>query len=242
VTEKQRRFSVVIPARNEEALIGRCLESIRRAAEPYAGQVEIIVVLNRCTDRTCRIAEDAGARTIEENARSLAAIRNAGARHATGTVLVMIDADSRMSRNALAEADRALSSGKTVGGGTIILPERYSAGIVATFLMFLPFLLVNPISGGLLWCLREDFEAIGGFDERLASAEDVDFAVRLKAYGKKQGRPFSTLWRAHIVTSCRKADEFGDWYLVRNPMRTWRLLRRGTDRETADRFFYDFPR
>jgi glycosyltransferase involved in cell wall biosynthesis len=236
------RFSIVIPARNEEALIGRCLESIQRAAVAYPGQVEILVVLNRCTDRTGPIALQAGARTIEENARNLAAVRNSGARHASGTILVTIDADSTMSSNALAEVDRAVSSGKTVGGGTLIFPERYSAGIVATFLMFLPFLLVNPISGGLLWCLREDFEAIGGFDERLASAEDVDFAIRLKAYGKRQRRPFSTLWRAHIVTSCRKADAFGDWYLVRNPLRTWRLLRRGTDREAADRFFYDCRR
>ena len=236
------RFSIVIPARNEEKLIGRCLDSIHLAAASFPGQVETIVVLNRCTDRTGQIARQAGARTIEENERNLAAIRNAGARHATGMILVTIDADSTMSANALAEVDRALSSGRTVGGGTVILPERYSLGIIATFLMFIPFLLVDPISGGLFWCLREDFAAIGGFDERLASAEDVDFAIRLKEYGRKQDRPFRTLWRAHIVTSCRKADEFGDWYLVRNPLRTWRLLRRGSDRETADRFFYDSRR
>jgi len=239
---RSARFSIVIPARNEEALIGRCLASIRTAAAGYPDEVEIIVVLNRCSDRTAEIALQAGARTVEENARSLAAIRNAGARHATGEILVTIDADSTMSPNTLAEVDRALSSGKTVGGGTLIYPERYSAGIVATFLMFLPFLLLNPISGGLFWCFRRDFAALGGFNEKLASAEDIDFALRLKAFGRKQGRPFSTLWRAHIVTSCRKADAFGDWYLVRNPLRTWRLLRRGSDRETADRFFYDFRR
>src|SRR5467141_3713967 len=96
------QFSIVIPARNEERLIGRCLESIRVAAAPYPGQVETIVVLNRCSDRTEEIAHSFGARTIREDARNLARIRNAGAHSATGTVLVTIDADSTMTPNMLA--------------------------------------------------------------------------------------------------------------------------------------------
>lgn len=40
------RFSIVIPAHNEEKYIGHCLESIKEAAEPFQGQVEVIVVLN----------------------------------------------------------------------------------------------------------------------------------------------------------------------------------------------------
>ena len=50
------RFSTIIPAHDEEHFIGLCLESIRVAAEPYPNQVEVIVVLNRCSDRTEEIA------------------------------------------------------------------------------------------------------------------------------------------------------------------------------------------
>lgn len=43
------RISVVIPAHNEEKYIGKCLESIIEASKLLKDQVEIIVVLNRCT-------------------------------------------------------------------------------------------------------------------------------------------------------------------------------------------------
>jgi glycosyltransferase involved in cell wall biosynthesis len=235
------RFSVVVPARNEERFIGQCLESIRLAAAPYPDQVEVIVVLNRCFDKTEEIAHAFGARTIREDARNLAKIRNAGARSALGQILVTIDADSTMSPDTLVAIDRALSSGTTVGGGTPIRPDRFSQGIQATLWLLNLLLLIFRFSGGLFWCRREDFEAIGGFDENLVSGEDVDFAMRLKAYGKAAQRPFSTLRGAYIVTSCRKFDAYGDWCAVRNPLQMWRLLR-GRNQRAADAFYYDFER
>jgi glycosyltransferase involved in cell wall biosynthesis len=170
------RFSVIIPARNEEGFIGRCLESIRAAGTPYQDRLETIVVLNRCSDRT------------EEIAQGL-----------------------------------------------------YSAGIQATLWLLRLLLVIYGISGGLFWCRREDFEAIGGFNEKLISGEDVDFARRLKAHGKSVQRPFSTLRGAPIVTSCRKFDRLGDWLVLTNPILIWRILR-GNDRRTADLFYYDFER
>jgi len=50
------KFSVLIPARNEENFLPRCLDSIKAAASPFPDQVEIIVALNRCTDRTEEVA------------------------------------------------------------------------------------------------------------------------------------------------------------------------------------------
>jgi glycosyltransferase involved in cell wall biosynthesis len=235
------RFSVVIPARNEERCIAECLSSIQAAATPYPGLVEVIVVLNRCSDKTEEIACGLGARTVREDARNLAKIRNAGVRSGLGTVLVTIDADSTMSPGTLAVIDRALSSGTTVGGGTPIRLDRSSPGIQATVLFFTLLLLVCRVSGGLFWCLREDFDAIGGFNENLVSGEDLDFARRLKAYGSKVRRPFSTLRNAHIVTSGRKFEAFGDWCIFTHPLLIWRLMR-GKSQEAADSFYYNFPR
>jgi glycosyltransferase involved in cell wall biosynthesis len=47
------------------------LDSIERADQPYAGETEIIVALNRCTDRTADIAEKRGAIIVKEDAKNL---------------------------------------------------------------------------------------------------------------------------------------------------------------------------
>lgn len=233
------KFSVIIPACNEERFIGSCLRSIRTAGEAYPGDVQIVVVLNRCVDRTEAIAREFGAVTVADTNKNLSKIRNAGAKLACGEILLTIDADSTMSPNMLAEIDRLLGSGKYIGGGVLILPERISLGISVTALAFLPYLLLHRISAGLFWCYRKDFEAVGGFDEDLVSAEDIDFAMRLRKHGRTQGKRFKMIWRAHIRTSCRKFDTFGDWYFLRNPGLLWTLVR-GKDEKAANHFFYDF--
>jgi len=234
------RFSFVIPARNESKSIGACLHSIEDASHGYPGEVEIIVVLNRCTDSTESIALASGVKVVVDNSRNLAKIRNAGARSASGEILITIDADSTMSPNMLGEVDRALLSGKYIGGGVPIRPERFSVGIFLSGLLI--YCCLPPgLSAGLFWCYCCDFNAIGGFDETVVIGEDVDFARRLKAYGKRNGKRFGTLWRTHITTSCRKFDAFGDWFLLKRP---W-LLRRalgGKDSQLANRLFYDFER
>lgn len=233
------RFSVVIPARNEAKYIGACLDSIRTASHSHTGQIEIVVVLNRCTDSTGAIAREYGACTVDDDNRNLAKTRNAGARHATGDVLVTIDADSRMAPNMFEEIDQALSTGKYIGGGVPIRPERLSLGIFLTGLIALSFM--PGLSAGLFWCNRTDFQAIGGFNESLRVGEDVDFARRLRAYGKRKHKRFGTLWHTHIVTSCRKFDKFGDWYFVRRPWILWRAIQ-GVDTGFSNTIFYDYER
>jgi glycosyltransferase involved in cell wall biosynthesis len=231
----------VIPARNEEKFLPRCLESIRAAVRPFPGQVEVIVAVNRCTDRTEQIAIKHGANVVHEDAKCLASIRNAAAKAATGEIIVTIDADSRMTANMLVEIDRLLWTAKYIGGGVMVLPERWSLGIMATAVILSGVMLRHRVSGGLFWCLREDFEAIGGFNESYVSVEDLDFAKRLKAQGKSKGKRFKTITKAHIVTSCRKFDTFGDWYLARN-LGLVRRIFTGKSRKDADDFYYDVKR
>jgi len=238
------KFSIIIPARDEEKLIGRCLDAIGRAAKPFPGDVEVIVVINRCTDRTEDLARSRGARIVHDDSRSLAAIRNAGARAATGEIIVTIDADSVMSDNMLVEVDRALKSGRYVGGGVPVFPERWSAGIFCSWLFLLAAMTTTRLTGGLYWCRRADFEAIGGFNEKLLVAEDLDFAHRMKRHGRARGLRLGVLKKTRIITSCRKFDRFGDWFFLKMLLLRGRELRRimgGRDRTFADRYFYDFP-
>ena len=234
-------FSVLIPARDEERALPGCLSAIAAAARQVAVPVEVIVAANRCTDRTEAIARAGGALVVPEDARNLSAIRNAAARAAAGDVLVTVDADSRISVGMLAAIDRLVRSGRHVGGGTVAVPDRWSAGIALTGAALGLVLARHRVSAAVLWSRTADFRAIGGFDEALVSGEDLDFAIRLKAYGRTRHQRFATLVSEHAVTSTRKFDEFGDWYLLRNP-RLVRQILRGRSQAAADHFYYDVPR
>ncbi|MBO4418516.1 MAG: glycosyltransferase [Oscillospiraceae bacterium] len=238
-------FSVVIPAHNEEQYIGKCLQSILRAAEAVRPEeVEILVVANRCTDQTCAIAEASGARVLVNDDKCIAAIRNTGVKAAKGEMIVTIDADSVMDEKALAEVREKLESGKFVGGGTKVRFDRMSVGMAFSALYvglnLVPVMFKNGgfLSGAMFWFRKEDFEAIGGFNESLVSLEDMDFASRLKKLGKQKKQKYGTLKRSQVVTSSRKFDEFGDWYLIKNRKLTKRIFT-GKDRAAADRFYYD---
>jgi glycosyltransferase involved in cell wall biosynthesis len=235
------RFSVLIPARNEENYLPKCLDSIKVAATPFPDQVEIIVALNRCTDHTEEIALKYGAKVVHEDGRNLAKIRNTAAKAATGEIIVTIDADSRMTSNMLVEIDTLLRKERFIGGGVTIWPERWSLGIIVTVLLLEVLLRWRRVSGGLFWCLRKDFDAIGGFNENLVSLEDLNFAQRLKTFGKSNEKRFMTIRKAHIITSCRKFDEFGDWYLLMNPRLVRRILK-GKSQDDANHFYYDVRR
>lgn len=232
-------ISVCIPARNEEKLIGNCLGSIRAAEKALGAPVEIIVTLNRCTDRTEEIALSFGAKIAREDAKNLAKIRNAAARLATGRILVTIDADCVMSEKMLIEVARFLCDEKIVGGGVKIRPDRRNFAIVLTFTLIEALIAPLNLSGGLFWCRRADFEAIGGFDEKLTVAEDLDFAMRLKKLGERTGRKFRKITTAHIVASCRKGELLDDWYYL-NPVNIWKLAK--SDPAEADRHWYEIKR
>ncbi len=231
-------ISLIVPAHNETAFLPSCLEAARQAGERAGVPVETIVVLNRCTDDTEGVARRHGCVVAKEDAKNLSMIRNVGAAAASGEILVTCDADSRMHPDTYLEILKHLESGRFIGGGALVLPERWSLGIIASGLAVLPYLALSGVSFGLFWCHKTDFDAVGGFDPRLVSVEDLDFARRLKAYGKASGRAWGTLFRAPLETSCRKFDIFGDWYFFRNPAFVRRIFR-GTDRQSADHFWYD---
>ncbi|MWC29380.1 glycosyltransferase [Paenibacillus sp. MMS18-CY102] len=242
--DKQDRvdLSVIIPAHNEEKYIKRCLNSIAAAAESYKGNIEVIVVLNRCTDQTKQIAESYHCVTITEDSKNLSLIRNVGVRAARGNIIVTIDADSWMAENMLAEVGRLLSAGKTIGGGVgSIKFERVSLGIVASALIILlPLMLkYGNIAVGMFWCYKKDFEAIHGFDERMLMTEDADFAKRLKQWGKKQGKAFGIIRTATLFTSTRKFDKMGDWAIFKNPSIIKGYWTGGRNREAADLAYYE---
>jgi len=233
------KISIIIPAHNEEKYIGKCLESVSRASKLCKNQVEIIVVLNRCTDRTEEIAKSYDCIIVKNNDKNLAKIRNAGVEIASGEIIVTIDADTQMNEHVLSKAQENLISGKYIGGGVTGKFERMSLGIfVSTLLLIGPLLFkYGAISVGIFWCYKKDFQSINGFNENMLMAEDADFAKRLKVWGKKNGKKYGTIQNG-MLTSTRKFDKHGDWVLLKRPKMILAYLK-GTDQKYADEAYYE---
>lgn len=104
-------LSVVIPARNEEAVLPRALAALTAGAAP--GELEVIVACNGCSDRTREIAAAWGppVRAIESAVASKAAALRAGDREAQGFPRFFVDADVVMSLDSLRAVARALERG-----------------------------------------------------------------------------------------------------------------------------------
>ena len=234
-------LSVGIPAHNEAKYIGRAIESVLTSAQRSGHTAEVCVALNRCTDATQAIAESLGARCVEEPRKCIAAVRNAAVRAGRSPVVVTLDADSWMRPGTVAAVLRKVHDPRWVGGGAWMTPERWSLGIVATGFVVARHVPDFRISAGMFWCQREVFDTLGGFDESLVSVEDLHFAYRMKALGLQRGQRYGTVWRDGIITSCRKFDTFGDWYLVRHPDLVRRIFE-GHDQAATNLYYYDVDR
>lgn len=235
------KISVVIPANNEEHYIGKCLESVVTQTIPDHVELQIIVVLNRCTDRTEAIAKSFAATIVQNDAKNLSSIKNSGISVANGEWIITIDADSWMSENVLAKICQHARSKNIVGGGIKIRPERYSLGIVVGYAMMLVPAYFLRLSFGLYWFRKSDAICIGGFDESKLIAEDVDFLRRLKKHGNKKGEKHVKIVDAQVTTSCRKFDMFGDWHFIHlftNPLQVYRGIK-GEDQKYLDKNWYD---
>jgi glycosyltransferase involved in cell wall biosynthesis len=234
------RYSLIIPAYNEERLLGRLLDSVDAARATYGrgDAVELIVADNASTDRTAAIAAMRGCRVIAVERRVIAAARNAGARAARGEFLAFVDADAQVHPDTFVEIDRALADPSVVAGATGARLERWSIGIAFTYAMIVPIVFATGMDTGVAFCRKEDFEAIGGYDESRLVAEDVAFLWALRRLGQTRGQRLARATRAKIVASTRKFDEFGDWHFFSVAIEALRhLMRRDLTRFTASYWY-----
>ena len=162
--------------------------------EPY----EVIVVDDASTDATAAVAARHGARLVTVHHLQIASARNAGARHAHGDLLVFVDADTDVSEAVLGAAVRAIRSGAVGGGARARFDGRvplYGRALMWSWLWLQWF--GRLASGCFIYCTRQAFETVGGFDQTLYAAEDVVLSRRLQRLGT------FVIVREMVVTSGR---------------------------------------
>jgi glycosyltransferase involved in cell wall biosynthesis len=202
------KISIVIPAFNEERLLGESLARIQAAAQAFAQRgwaVEFIVCDNNSTDRTAEIARAAGATVVFEPINQIARARNSGAAAATGDWLVFVDADSHPSAELFADVATQILGGQCLAGGaTIRLDEHYLPAEIITSIWNTSSRIFKLMAGSFIFCDAAAFRQIGGFSHELFAAEELELSKRLKKLARATGKRIVILHRHPLVTSARK--------------------------------------
>jgi len=206
--------SIIIPAHNEEALLGATLDALRAAIAEIGEPHEIVVVDDSSTDRTAEIARAHGARVVSVTVHQIAAARNAGARAAAGDFFVFVDADTIVTAQILLAAVEAMRGGAVGGGASAVFEPgapRWAHRAIALAAWILR--TANWAAGCFFFAQREPFERAGGFDERYFASEEIHLSRALKRVGRFVILP------ERVVTSARKAEHYSMghslWLMVR---------------------------
>jgi glycosyltransferase involved in cell wall biosynthesis len=201
------KLSIVIPAYNEERLLGATLASIRAAAP--AGS-EVIVCDNNSTDLTAEVAREAGAKVVFEPHNQISRARNRGASVATGDWLVFVDADSTVSRGLFQDLAAAVAGGEVLAGGSTIVADSSSAGYRFSIRAWnLISRMTRWAAGSFIFVERKTFEAMGGFSTELYASEELDLFARLKKQARAKDKRIVILHQHPIRTSDRKVHLYG---------------------------------
>lgn len=176
---KETLVSVIIPSRNSERTIAKCIESIR--AQSYKS-VELIVVDGLSTDSTKKIAEKMGALVVSLDAERSQA-KNAGAKFANGKYLFFVDADHVLNPASIADCMEAMG-----GADGVLVTDQDIVGnsTVSRLVASRRKVLSNdPLNVAVRFVNKKVFNGLGGFDENLYAGEDLDFHRRFLKNGYK---------------------------------------------------------
>jgi len=192
--EKQPIISVIVPVKNEEQYIEKCLRAV--LDQEYSSNLfEVVVVDNGSTDMTLEIINQVveiykaknRISILKKEGGTIASVRNFGASHASGETLAFLDGDCEPDPAWLRTGVEIL--GRTPGAACVGFKDRprgqgdpwverawhhISSTCGVTGNQFVPWL---PTFN--LMVLRSVFDEVGGFDEALETCEDADFGYRV---------------------------------------------------------------
>ncbi len=199
-------ISIVIPTYNEERFLPRLLKSIE--AQSFK-DYEIIVADNDSTDTTVEIALKHGARVVDGGLPAVA--RNRGASSAKGEYILFLDADTLLPDEFFLERlfrrferdyiDICITSLKPIDSDKLIYKTLFDFANAYFKLME----YVKPQGGGAcILVTKRMHRRIGGFDQSMPAAEDLDYITRASEIGRF--RVYSDIF---VYVSVRRFEKEG---------------------------------
>ena len=185
-----KKVSVIIPAYNEEEVIGNCLKSLlKQTFKP----LEIIVVDDGSTDNTISIVKNCQLSTVNcqlfrQKHLGPGPARNLGASNAKGEILIFVDADMTFDKGFIKDLVKPIINGETIGTfskNELVLNKENIWSICwninrnVPFDMMLPNNYPNkaPVFRAIL---KKEFDKVGGFDATGEYTDDWSLSRKLR--------------------------------------------------------------
>jgi cellulose synthase/poly-beta-1,6-N-acetylglucosamine synthase-like glycosyltransferase len=191
------KYSFIVPTKNEESVIRRCLDGILNIDYPK-DKIQVVVVDGRSVDNTIKICSEFEQKypgifkvISEQNTNGKPAALNLALPYTNGAIIAVFDADSLPEKDVLSKVTSYFSDSsiQAVQGRTTSINEKSSVltRVIAMeekawFQMLLSgrekLQLFVPLTGTCQFIRRNVLEELGGWDEN-SLTEDVEFALRL---------------------------------------------------------------
>jgi len=189
---KSFRFSIIIPTLNEESMLPRLLDSLDRLHQTDLVAVEEIIIVDAGShDKTVAITGERGCSVIPARPGNVSRSRNLGAGRARGNIVAFLDADCEVTGDWLLKlAEQMAKEGVVATGTALAIPPDSPSWVETTWYELAhrnkqgkgprP---VNWLPSFNLAVDKDVFAEVGGFDETLATCEDVEIGYRLTRHG-----------------------------------------------------------
>ncbi len=237
-TVRTARLSIVIPCRNEREFIGKCLDSVLANDFPKE-ELEILIVDGMSDDGTREIVTEYTQRylfirLIDNLHRVTPCALNIGIAASRGEIVMRIDAHAMYSAEyvrrcveslRLYDADnvgglrRSIPRDDSLRGKVIVECMSHRFGVGGSRYRYVNLTEPEPVDAVPFFCCRkEKLLELGGFNERLTRAQDMDFNNRLhRAGGKMLLVPGATCFyyqRTDWTSFLKRAFSDGCWVVL----------------------------
>lgn len=207
------RASIIVPVYNERATLPDFLERMARHLESDRRGSELILVDGGSDDGSVELARRAGWR-VHHSERGRASQMNAGARQASGDLLLFLHVDTRLPSGALGRVRRTIEDGAVGGWFDVRLDSDRPLLRLTGRLITWRSRLTGVASGDqAIFVARDAFEKLGGYAP-LPLFEDLDLCRRMKRLGRVVSLD------PPVVTSCRRWEQ---WGVLRTILKMWGL-------------------